>query len=380
MSRGTSAAAAVRLHDRTAELAAVAALSARVAAGSGGVLLITASPGLGRTALLEHAVREFTGGAHLVAPPAGNRVPWSGVRALLSALGCTPSAARRALRSARGPEGLAAAVASLSAGRPLLLCVDDHHLWDAHSRAALASAWRVHGGLRGVGWIASLARHHRPPALPGVQVLRLTRLSRAGASELLDDVCPSSVSPAVRARLLDEAAGHPGVLAAMARRLSPAQLAGEAPLPRPLPDAVVLGEVYGGLLDSLPAQWRRMLGLVAALAGEAAGGGPDRGTERPTVGSDAVLAAARRTRTAPETLDNLVTDGLLTGPPDALRFEDPFLRRAALSAAPQAWRRSTAAPAGPVGDGVPEAGGAGPTGAVVGGARGHGGAAAGAVA
>ncbi|WP_189600730.1 helix-turn-helix transcriptional regulator [Streptomyces lateritius] len=357
MSGGTSAAAPVRLHDRTTELAAVDTLSARVAAGSGGVLLISGSPGAGRTALLRHAVREFAGRAHLVAAPVGNRVPWSGVRVLLSTLGCTPSAARRALRSARGSEGLAAAVTALRAGEPLLLCVDDHHLWDAHSRAALASAWRVQGGLRGVGWVVSLARHHRPPAVPGAPLLRLTRLSRSGAGGLLDDVCPSPPAPAVRARLLDEAAGHPGVLTAMARRLSSAQLAGAAPLPRPLPDASVLTEVYGGLLDSLPVQWRRMLGLVA-LAGEANGGGPDAGPERPTVDSDTVLAAARVLRTSPETLDHLLADGLLTGPRAALRFEDPFLRRAVLAATPQAWRRSAHPVFAAVGDGTAEPGAA----------------------
>ncbi|MGW0469168.1 LuxR C-terminal-related transcriptional regulator [Streptomyces sp. NPDC003027] len=353
MSGGTNAAAAPRLHDRTTELAAVASLSARVGAGASGVLLITGGPGTGRTALLHHAARSFAGTARLVTAPPGNKVPWSGVRGLLSALGPGPSAARRALRVARGPDGVGAAVAGLAPQRPLLLCVDDHHLWDAHSRAALASALRAGGGLPGVGWVVSLARHHRPPDVPGALLLRLGPLSRAGASGLLDDVCPGPLAPDVRERLLREAAGHPGILTATARRLSPAQLAGDAPLPRPLTDACVLTDVYGGLLDALPAEWRRLLALVA-VAGEA---GTDPATARPTVDAGAVLAAARATRTSPEALDGLVADGLLGGARHALRFEDPFLRRAVLAATPASWRRSAGALFAPrLNDGAPSDG------------------------
>ncbi|MET9375300.1 LuxR C-terminal-related transcriptional regulator [Streptomyces sp. NPDC002992] len=287
MSGGTGAAASPRLHDRRTELAAVAALSARVYAGSGGVLLITGSPGMGRTALLTQAVRDFDGVAHLVPAPPGNRVPWSGVRALLSVFGSTPAEVRHALRAARGPDGLVKALSRLSPGRRLLLCVDDHHLWDAHSRAALASAWSPGGGVPGVGWIVSFARHHRPPAVRGATVLRLERLDRAGASALLDDLCPVPAAEPVRERLLREAAGHPGILAAATRRLSWAQLAGAEPLPRSLTDGSVLGEVYGKLLDSLPVECRRLLALVAV-----AGDGPQEGPDERVVRAAGVARGA----------------------------------------------------------------------------------------
>ncbi|MGW7431607.1 LuxR C-terminal-related transcriptional regulator [Streptomyces sp. NPDC054861] len=354
MSGGTSP-AATGLHGRTHELAAVEALSARIGAGANGVLLVTGGPGTGRTALLRHAARCFAGTALLVLSPPGKRVPWSGVRALLAAFGPGPSAARRALRVARGEEGVGAAVAELAPGRPLLLCVDDHHLWDAHSRAALASALRGGGEPAGVGWLVSYARHHRPPDVPGAPVVRLGPLGPEGAGRLLDDLGRRAVAPAVRARLLREAAGHPGVLAATARRLSTAQLAGEAPLPRPLIDGSVLIEVYGGLLDSLPVESRRLLSLVA-VAGEAAG--PDA-SARPTVEADAVLASARATRTSPEALDGLLADGLLGGARSALRFEDPFLRSAVLAVAPAAWRRSAGALFAPPSDAAEARGGGG---------------------
>ncbi|MFE2235795.1 LuxR C-terminal-related transcriptional regulator [Streptomyces sp. NPDC059442] len=353
MSGATRAAAAPRLYDRTTELAAVAELSARAAAGAGGVLLVAGGPGLGRTALLDRAVRDAPVRAHRVAAPSGNRVPWSGVRALLAALAPTPAAARAALRVARGPGGVAGALTALRAGEPLLLGVDDHHLWDAHSRAALATAWRAGSGPW--AWVVSLAGHHRPPDVPGARLLRLAPLGREGAAALLDEVCRSPLKPAVRARLVDEAAGHPGLLTAMAARLSAAQLAGETDLPVTVADDGVLRKVYQGILDSLPAECGRVLTLVA-IAGEAGpgageddagaahpAGGPvrhpsSRSGARP-VAADAVLAVARTTRTSPEALDRLVADGLLRGPREALRFEDPFLRRAVLGAVPTARRR-----------------------------------------
>ncbi|MFG2869384.1 LuxR C-terminal-related transcriptional regulator [Streptomyces sp. NPDC048338] len=352
MSGATRAAAAPRLYDRTTELAAVAELSARAAAGAGGVLLVAGGPGLGRTALLDRAVRDAPVRAHRVAAPSGNRVPWSGVRALLAALAPTPAAARAALRVARGPDGVAGALTALRAGEPLLLGVDDHHLWDAHSRAALATVWRAGSGPW--AWIVSLAGHHGPPEVPGARLLRLAPLGREGAAALLDEVCRSPLKPAVRARLVDEAAGHPGLLTAMAARLSAAQLAGETDLPVTVADDGVLREVYQGILDSLPAECGRVLALVA-IAGEAGpGAGDDAGAAHPAGGpvrlpssrsgarpvdADAVLAVARTARTSPEALDRLVADGLLRGPREALRFEDPFLRRAVLGAVPSARRR-----------------------------------------
>ncbi|WP_187283663.1 AAA family ATPase, partial [Streptomyces sp. adm13(2018)] len=257
-----------RLYDRAAELAALDRLSAGVTAGRGGVLFVTGSPGEGRTALLSRAAQDFPGTAHRVAAP-HHRGPWSAARALFAELAPTPAAGRRALRVARGEGGLARAVAALVAGeKAVLICLDDLHLWDAHSRAALAAAWQeARGRPDRTGWLVAAARHHRLPAVPGAETVRLGRLTAAGARALLADLCPV-VAPAgpVGERLLDEAAGHPGVLAATVRRLTPSQLAGALPLPRPAVDDSVLLEVYGGLLARFPAASRRLLGTVAVTA------------------------------------------------------------------------------------------------------------------
>lgn len=80
-----------RLYDRAAELSAVARLSARAAAGRGGVLFVTGNPGEGRTALLRRAAHDFPGAAYRVAAP-HHRGPWSAVRALFAELALDPAA------------------------------------------------------------------------------------------------------------------------------------------------------------------------------------------------------------------------------------------------------------------------------------------------
>lgn len=373
MSGTTHTAAGPRLYDRTAELAAVARLSARIAAGRGGVLFVTGNPGEGRTSLLARAAYDFPGTAYRVAAP-HHRGPWSAARALFATLAPTPAGARRALRLARGEGGLARAVATLTTEADrVLICADDLHLWDAHSRAALAAAWqeadgRGPGPPRRVGWLVSAARHHTFPEVPGAETVRLGRLTTAGARALLGDLCPvAAPAPPVGERLLDEAAGHPGVLAATVRRLTAAQLAGTLPLPQPAVDDTVLAEVYGGLLERLPAASRRLLATVAVavLAGRTGAGGPSteaygvRGGSGGGSGGGGVggwaPVGARGARASAEPLAGLVADGLLRRRRDgAVGFDDPFLGRAALASARPAWRAETRAP-GPAAGAAPSA-------------------------
>ncbi|WP_338490982.1 helix-turn-helix transcriptional regulator [Streptomyces sp. SJL17-4] len=290
-----------------------------------------------------------------------HRGPWSGARALFAALAPTPADARRALRLARGEKGLGPSVAELLAGRPALICLDDLHLWDAHSRAALAAAWRDFdrrpfghpssgrpewGGAARPGWLVSVARHHRLPDVPVAETVRLGRLTRDGARALLADLCTAPPPPPVVQRLLDESDGHPGFLVAVARRLTAAQLAGVASLPSPVAEGTVLTEVYGGLLARLPADSRRLLSLVALVA-LTDRTGDTAGCTAYEVGIESVRSGARATRTPVEALDGLLADGLLNRTGDVLRFEDPFLARAARLSAPAGWRRRVRAAEGP---------------------------------
>ncbi|MFB7825694.1 LuxR C-terminal-related transcriptional regulator [Streptomyces hydrogenans] len=333
---GAVAAGPPVLYGREAELAAVSQLlwpAPEVPAG-GRVVCVAGGPGEGRSALLTRAARDFPGEAHVVGAP-GRQVPWSGARALLAALAPSGAAGSRAARLARGPEGIAAALASLVPGRgPVLLCLDDFPLWDAHSRAAFTAHWRSPGPRPGAraAWLVASAPGRPLPVAGAAPLVRLPRLTRAGARALLDGASGGGTCPAVAERLLDEAAGHPGVLAEAVRRLPPEMLDGTVPAPGRLVDDGVLARVYAGLLGALPADGRRLLRVVAAVCAPAAGA-----PYRTEVGT--ALARARAQRVPVEALDGLVAAGLLDRRGDALAFTDPFLARAA-GAAPAAGRPS----------------------------------------
>ncbi|MEV5434213.1 LuxR C-terminal-related transcriptional regulator [Streptomyces sp. NPDC052701] len=246
---------------------AVAELLDRLRA-EGAVHVVTGEPGCGRTAFLESAARCFTPGpvVRVRSDPAWARQPYGGLRALSRALG---RPAEELARPGPGPAGeaLFGALRAAGAQAPLLVCVDDAHLWDAASRAALGEAGiRLHtAGRAGLGLLLTVAGH-RPPdrEFAGLPVLRLGPLAPADAAALVDDATDGAVDPAVRDELVAEAEGSPALLLALVRRLSPAQLGGCRPLPRPLADAEALTAAAGRCLAGLPPEDDGLLLTVAA--------------------------------------------------------------------------------------------------------------------
>ncbi|MGX1881766.1 LuxR C-terminal-related transcriptional regulator [Streptomyces sp. NPDC055287] len=327
---------ALPLYGRHAELEAVAALSDRLRSGRGGALLFAAEPGLGRTALLRRAAGGFEAGPvlHTRAVPAESRLPYSGVHALLCAAGDAPSAApARVLRSGLAPGDLLELLRALAAGRPLLVCVDDAHLWDASSRAALGFAARRPDALRDVGLLLSVAGHHaHDPDFAGLPVVRLGPLTERAARDLLDELTGEGTDPGVREALLHEAEGNPALLEVLVARLSPAQLSGHAPLPRPLADGDTLLRTVGGALAGLPPDTAFVLLLAAAAQEQTPGAG----------GADAalVLGAARAAGIGPAALDAGEAAGVARCDGDLIRFANPLLRRAVHVGAPPARRRA----------------------------------------
>ncbi|WGD38864.1 helix-turn-helix transcriptional regulator [Streptomyces cathayae] len=232
----------------------------------GGAHVVTGEPGGGRTAFLEFAARSFRAGPvwHVRADPARAPRPHSGLRTLLRAAGrCV----------GLSDDGAADKVfldvlREASARSALLVCVDDAHLWDPASRAVLGrAAARLHAAddAHRVGLLLTVPGH-RPvaPELAGLPVLELAPLTPGDAAGLLHDLTDGAVDPAVRDELVTEAQGNPALLAALAHRLSPAQLRGRHALPRPVADAGALAAVAGGCPAGVRPDHADLLVSVAA--------------------------------------------------------------------------------------------------------------------
>ncbi|MFD3752909.1 LuxR C-terminal-related transcriptional regulator [Streptomyces cyaneofuscatus] len=339
MTSSTTVHSPLRLYGRSGELAILEGLLARLWQGDGGVLVLAAPPGLGRSALLREAAA-----AHRSRGP------------VLYATASPDERGPHALP--RTCDALLARLRERGAARPLLVCADDAHAWDPASRTALALAARRLGqGSR----VALLIAADDGPAFAGLPALRLGPLDEGAAAALLDRLAgggegapggadgpgrrppglpgvTGGLDPVVRAELLREAAGNPRLLTGLTRRLTPDQLAGRTPLPCPLPGAEGVLAAHADRLDGLPAHTRALL-LLAAAAQE---------HEPAGAGADALLLLRAGTRTGlpRDFLDGVLfgsaaTEGFLQRAGSRVHFSHPLFARAVLHHAPPARRRAT---------------------------------------
>ncbi|MFH8753655.1 AAA family ATPase [Streptomyces rimosus] len=334
----------LRLYGREAELAAVNRLVGRVRAGHGGALVLTGRPGLGRTALLAQAAHAFRSSPAARSPSGGGTtvlytraaapeasMPYSGLHALL--YGADDEPPTDVLRSGMPPAALLGLLRSLAERGPLLVCVDDVHLWDTRSRTALGFAARRLDAPYPVGLVLTVAAHRADdPALTGLPLRQLAPLTDRAASALLDELARTGTDAVVRAELLAEAEGSPRLLHDLVATLDPDQLRGRAPLPYPLVPAEILRRAYAAYVRVLPDGVRALL-LLAAAAGEAepSGYAPVEVLLR---------AAAAWADTGPADLTAAEASGLLSRTDDHVRFESALLRRSVYAGEPPARRRA----------------------------------------
>ncbi|OWA22849.1 helix-turn-helix transcriptional regulator [Streptomyces sp. CS159] len=309
MTGETTVRPAVRIHGRGAQRKALRALLDGLHTQCGR-LLLTGEPGLGRTTLLQWAARSFRAGPVLHLGPAPDPDDATGTAGQLL----------DTLRAAAG-------------GSPLLVCVDDAHLWNEPARTALVHAAEHLSGAGRVGLLLSVAADRAvAPDFARLPVVRLDPLAPQRAAALLDDMTDGAAAPAVREQLLAEAEGNPALLVALVRRLSPAELRGHRPLPGPLADAPALAEAAGGAPTGPNAHARDLLLTVAAAV---------RASDGPDVDAGLVRAALRRLRPAPEPgthPEPLPAQLALAG--DRLRFHSPLVRRTVYATAAPDPRRA----------------------------------------
>jgi DNA-binding CsgD family transcriptional regulator len=320
---------------RAPELDRIRAVLDTARAGRSGALLIEGEAGLGKSTLLSAAVEEAD---DLTVLRARGVEAESGLdhAALLELLGPLrdllpdlPPRPAAAISAALGwgdaevvgdrflvGAGTLMLLARAAERQPVLVLVDDLQWVDRESAQALLFAARR----LSADAVALILAARAGVAAEGVDRLVLDGLPATDAEALL-----AGVSTRVVGRLHAATGGNPLAMGEAAARLNPAQRAGTAPLPEPLPVGDRLERDFGRLLAGLtPAAWRAVL-LLAASHDEA---------EAPVV--DALRAAGLDAEAA---LDEAQAHGVLRAEAGRLTFRHPLVRSAAWSVATPAQRR-----------------------------------------
>ncbi|GHH40763.1 helix-turn-helix transcriptional regulator [Lentzea cavernae] len=305
-------------------------------AGRGAALVVRGEAGIGKSALLDHAVAaagdmrvlrgvgieseaELAFGAlHLLLYPYLDRLdllPGPQAAALRGAFGLSDDTATPFLIGA----ATLTLLAELAAERPLLCVVDDAQWLDRGSSDALLFAARRFQA-DPVVVLFAVRDTAVPFHTPGIEELRLPGLSPEAAAGLLDDRSPGLTAP-VRARVLEEAGGNPLALLELGAARLAAQREGRAEPAHqvgPLPVTRRVQDAFREQIVGLPPACQSIL-LVAAA---------DR-----FAGMDAVLRVARAVGADVSDLDAAERAGLISVADGELAFRHPLVRAAAYQCA-----------------------------------------------
>jgi tetratricopeptide (TPR) repeat protein len=246
--------------------------------GQGGVLVVHGDPGVGKTALLEHAVDAARGFrvARTVGVESEMEFAYAALQQLcsptLDLIEDLPEPQRDALGVALGlnagkapnPYLVGLAVLGLlseaAEEQPLLCLVDDAQWLDRASARALAFVARR---LLAERIALVFAAREVGDALAGLAELHIGPLGHRDARALLDSALPGRLDDRVLEGIVVETRGNPLALLELPRGMTPAQLAGGFGLPAALPLSAQIEESFARRLARLPRDARRLL-LVAA--------------------------------------------------------------------------------------------------------------------
>ncbi|SEP52343.1 helix-turn-helix transcriptional regulator [Amycolatopsis saalfeldensis] len=329
----------MKLHGRDAELKDLTEL-VDGPGGRGGVL-IRGEAGIGKSALVAEAAAAASVAGMRVLRTTGadaeQDLAYAGLHQLLhpvrAGVAGLPAPQRAAVGTALGladgPEpsaylvGLAALtlLTDEAARKPVLVVAEDVHWLDRASADVLAFvARRIE--TEPVVLIATVGEGSGSPLLDaGLSPMPLGRLRDEVAAELLDAVAPR-LDPAVRARLLAEAAGHPLALTELPSAV--ADLDGLDPV---LPLTERLERAFTARVAALPASTRAVL-LVAALN--------ETGSIAENLAATATLLG---TPVEPEVLAPAVDARLVELGAGCVSFRHPLMRSAIPAAATLGDRR-----------------------------------------
>jgi hypothetical protein len=312
---------------------------------SGGVLVLTGEPGIGKSALLRRAERTARGRGFTVLTATGvepeAQLPHAGLHQLLRPVvnraDALVPAQRNALHAALGvvggswPEPFLVALAAVNlltaaaAKGPVALLVDDVHWLDPQTQAALTFiAWRAEAG----GYVvisAMRSGHVNTFTASGLPRLDLHGLDDAAADRLLA-AHAADLRPSDRARIRREARGNPLALIELPAVWRTARAPTTDQELTDLPAR--LERAFSGRIAEVPAPTRAAL-LVAAV---------DPGSEL-----DEILAATgwlRGVATGRDVFDPAVGVGLVTVDATSVGFRHPLVRSAVLQSETMTRRRA----------------------------------------
>ena len=270
------------LYGRGVECAVVQALLDGARAGRSDALVIRGEAGVGKSALLEYAAEHADGmrvlrgigidseaelafaALHQLVRPGFDHIaalPAPQAEALAGAFGLAPgSGADRFLISV----AVLSVLSELAEQRPVLCLVDDAHWLDQPSADALVFAARRLEA-EGVAMLfAAREGELRFFHSPGLHDLHLGALDDKAARGLLEKRLGETLAPEVRDKLVVAARGVPLVLLELPSLLTDEQLAGERPLPDPLPLTTELRHAFLERVRRLPRATQTLLLLAAA--------------------------------------------------------------------------------------------------------------------
>jgi DNA-binding CsgD family transcriptional regulator len=323
---------------RRDESAALDRLLASARSGHGGAIVVHGEPGIGKSALLDHAMAEASGFQVLrtVGNEAEVEVPFAALHQL-----CAPALAGReqlpapqrdalgvafALTTGAAPDRLVVGLAvlnllaQLAGERPVLCVVDDAQWLDRESAQAVAFVAR------------RLATEHVamvfgarsiPGELDSLAELRVEGLDQPAALTLLRSVLPDLLDEAVLERIVAETHGNPLALLELPRGLTPAQLAGGFALPVSVPIPGRIEASFRRRIVRLPPDSRRLLLIASA---------------EPTGDPALLWRAAERLGIDDSAAAAVEADGLVELHPRVV-FRHPLVRSAVYQAASSEERR-----------------------------------------
>lgn len=338
---GQEAGASLVLVGRDRECAAIEELLAGAVAGESQALIVRGEPGIGKSALLDYAAVHaggmellttggieaeadlaFAGLYGLLRPILGrlSELPEVQASALAGALGLAPSSGSDRFLVSTAVLGLLAEAAER---RPVLCLVEDAQWIDTPSADALVFAARRLRAERVAIVFAVREGEGLSFEERGLPELVLTGLDDEDALELLS-VRSSELVPAVRERLLAEAAGNPLALLELPSGLSEEQRAGIQALPEPVPLTVQVQAAFVARVEGLPAATQTMLLIAAA---------DDTGDVAIVVGAAVELGVTA------EALDPAEASGVVHIDSGKIAFRHPLVRAAVFGAATLAQRQ-----------------------------------------